>query len=97
MRILRVAQDIFPETVGGAPYHIHALSRDQAAYGHDVTVLTVSKSVNEQETVQRDGYTLIRQPPKVEVLGNQLFTETIGMLRGREDYDVVHAHSHLFF
>lgn len=97
MRILRVAQDIFPETVGGAPYHIHALSRDQAAYGHDVTVLTVSNSVDEQETVQRDGYTLIRQPPKVEVLGNQLFTETIGILRGREDYDVVHAHSHLFF
>lgn len=97
MRILRVAQDIFPETVGGAPYHIHALSRDQAARGHDVTVLTVSNNVDEQETVQRNGYTLIRQPPKVEVLGNQLFTKTIGILRDREDYDVVHAHSHLFF
>jgi len=97
MRILRVAQDIFPETVGGAPYHIHALSRDQAAQGHDVTVLTVSDSVDEQETVERDGYTLIRQPPKFEVLGNQLFTNTVGILRNNEDYDVVHAHSHLFF
>lgn len=97
MRILRVAQDIFPETVGGAPYHIHALSRDQAANGHDVTVLTVSDEVDEQETVERDGYTLIRQPPKAEFLGNQLFTNTVGILRSRDDYDVVHAHSHLFF
>jgi len=97
MRILRVAQDIFPETVGGAPYHIHALSRDQAARGHDVTVLTVSDEVDQRETVNRDGYTLIRQPPKVEILGNQLFTNTIGTLRNNEDYDVVHAHSHLFF
>ncbi|MFU1783390.1 glycosyltransferase family 4 protein [Haloarcula japonica] len=97
MRILRVAQDIFPETVGGAPYHIHALSRDQAAHGHDVTVLTASDSVDEQETVERDGYTLIRQPPKVETLGNQLFTNTTRVLRNSEDYDVVHAHSHLFF
>lgn len=97
MRILRVAQDIFPETVGGAPYHIHALSRDQAANGHDVTVLTVSDEVDEQETVERDGYTLIRQPPRVEILGNQLFTKTIGILRDRAEYDVAHAHSHLFF
>ena len=97
MRILRVAQDIFPETVGGAPYHIHALSRDQAAHGHDVTVLTASDSVDEQETIERDGYTLIRQPPKAEILGNQLFTNTIGILRKNKDYDVVHAHSHLFF
>jgi len=97
MRILRVAQDIFPETVGGAPYHIHALSRDQASHGHDVTVLTVSNGVDERETLQRDGYTLIRQPPKVEFLGNQLFTNTTGVLQTSEDYDVVHAHSHLFF
>ncbi|MDS0222834.1 glycosyltransferase family 4 protein [Haloarcula sp. S1AR25-5A] len=97
MRILRVAQDIFPETVGGAPYHIHALSRDQAARGHDVTVLTVSGEVDQRETVERDGYTLIRQPPKAEILGNQLFTNTIGTLRNNADYDVVHAHSHLFF
>jgi len=97
MRILRVAQDIFPETVGGAPYHIHALSRDQAARGHDVTVLTVADELDERETVEREGYTLVRQPPKFELLGNQLFTDTIGYLRNADDYDIVHAHSHLFF
>ncbi|GGK71254.1 glycosyltransferase family 4 protein [Haloarcula sebkhae] len=97
MHILRVAQDIFPETVGGAPYHIHALSRDQAAMGHEVTVLTVSDGVEEREVTDQDGYTLIKQPPKLELLGNQIFANTVSDLRGMEDFDVVHTHSHLFF
>ncbi|WP_146417852.1 glycosyltransferase family 4 protein [Haloarcula hispanica] len=97
MHILRVAQDIFPETVGGAPYHIHALSRDQAAMGHEVTVLTVSEEVEEREVTDQDGYTLIKQPPKLELLGNQIFANTVGDLRDLEDFDVVHTHSHLFF
>lgn len=33
MRILRVAQKTYPEIVEGRPYHVHALSRDQAAMG----------------------------------------------------------------
>lgn len=97
MHILRVAQDIFPETVGGAPYHIHALSRDQAAMGHEVTVLTVSDDVEEREVTDQNGYTLIKQPPRIELLGNQIFANTVRDLRGVEDYDVVHTHSHLFF
>ena len=40
MRILRVAPWIYPDTKGGGDYHVHAMSRDQAAMGHDVTVLT---------------------------------------------------------
>jgi len=39
MRILRVAQHLYPDTKGGGQYHVHAMSRDQAAMGHDVTVL----------------------------------------------------------
>jgi len=40
MRILRVTPWIYPDTKGGGDYHVHAMSRDQAAMGHDVTVLT---------------------------------------------------------
>lgn len=97
MQILRVAQDIYPDTVGGAPYHIHALSRDQAANGHDVTVLTVNPDRTEPRRVERDGYTVVRQTPKVELFGNALFTNTLGYLREAAEYDVVHVHSHLFF
>jgi len=41
MRILRVAQYLYPDTKGGGQYHVHAMSRDQAAMGHDATVLTM--------------------------------------------------------
>ncbi|OYR83507.1 hypothetical protein DJ84_07990 [Halorubrum ezzemoulense] len=40
MRILCVAPWIYPDTKGGGDYHVHAMSRDQAAMGHDVTVFT---------------------------------------------------------
>jgi glycosyltransferase involved in cell wall biosynthesis len=96
MRILRVAQDIFPEVVGGAPYHIHALSRDQARRGHDVTVLTVSDADGPARDT-RDGYTVVRQSPTVDLFGNELFANTLGYLRGNTGYDVIHAHSHLFY
>jgi glycosyltransferase involved in cell wall biosynthesis len=97
MRILRVAQDIFPDVVGGAPYHIHALSRDQAARGHEVTVLTVSDDVDSPTRERRDGYTVVQQPPKLDLFGNKLFSNTLGQLRQRDQYDVIHAHSHLFY
>lgn len=97
MRVLRVAQDIFPETVGGAPYHIHALSRDQAAAGHDIDVCTVSEDETLPEHDTRDGYRIIRQTPKLELFGNQLFSGTSHVLRHAEEYDIVHIHSHLFF
>lgn len=96
MRILRVAQDVFPEVVGGAPYHVHALSRDQASRGHDVTVLTVSDETDEPNRETRDGYTLVRTSSKVDLFGNKLFADTLGHLRD-EEYDVIHAHSHLFY
>lgn len=97
MRILRVAQDIFPDKVGGAPYHIHALSRNQAEMGHDVTVLTVSDDQSKPQTEQKAGYTVIRQSPRFELFGNELLAGTVNHLREAEDYDVIHAHSHLFF
>jgi glycogen(starch) synthase len=96
MRILRVAQKLYPEYLGGGPYHVHAMSRDQAALGHDVTVLTVSEdeSLPRQET--RQGYTVIRARPTVDFLGNSLSMELANDLRQASGYDVVHAHSHLY-
>jgi len=40
MRVLRVTPWVCPDTKGGGQYHVHAMSRDQAAMGHDTTVLT---------------------------------------------------------
>lgn len=99
MRILRVAQKIHPEIPGGGPYHVHAMSRDQAAMGHDVTVLTVATDSDQPQTEARDGYSVVRYPPTLSLLGNDISS---GLARHLADvdateFDVLHAHSHLYF
>jgi glycosyltransferase involved in cell wall biosynthesis len=97
MRILRVAQKVYPDVVGGGPYHVHAMSRDQAAMGHDVTVLTVSDDDSKPCREERSGYTVVRRKPTVKVLGNEISGGVAKFLAQADDYDVVHAHSHLYF
>jgi len=95
MRILRVAQQLYPEHTGGGAYHIHALSRDQAAMGHDVTVVTLSTDASRPATEHRDGYEIRRLRPQLELIGNQ-FSRAVWHALRRQEYDVVHAHSHLY-
>ncbi|MEM4781611.1 MAG: glycosyltransferase family 4 protein [Halalkalicoccus sp.] len=95
MRILRVAQKIYPDVKGGGPYHVHAMSRDQAAMGHDVTVLTVGDG--DPHVEERAGYTLVRYPSTVELLGNDISAGIAKHLFESGGFDVLHAHSHLYF
>jgi glycosyltransferase involved in cell wall biosynthesis len=97
MRILRVAQKVYPDVVGGGPYHVHALSRDQAAMGHDVTVLTVETDADRPHVEERAGYRVVRYPVDVEALGNAISSGVAQFLRRADEFDVVHAHSHLYF
>jgi glycosyltransferase involved in cell wall biosynthesis len=94
MRILRVAQRTYPDVKGGGAYHVHAMSRDQAAMGHDVTVLTVGKDGRDSKT----GYEVVRRPATGEVLGNEISLGVARYLRQNAGtFDVMHAHSHLYF
>ncbi|MDL5363421.1 glycosyltransferase family 4 protein [Halalkalicoccus sp. NIPERK01] len=97
MRILRVAQKTYPDVKGGGPYHVHAISRDQAAMGHDVAVLTVDSGSEKRHVEERAGYTLIRYPSTVELLGNDISAGIGQHLLDAEGFDVLHAHSHLYF
>ena len=97
MRILRVAQKVYPDVKGGGPYHVHAMSRDQAAMGHDVTILTVENDSAKTHIEQRAGYTVIRYPSTAELLGNDISSGVGQYLLGVEKFDVIHAHSHLYF
>lgn len=97
MRILRVAQKLYPGVPGGGTYHVHALSRDQAAMGHDVTVPTVSDDEGKPRREERDGYTVVRRRPTIELLGNSVSMGVARFLRTADEYDVLHAHSHLYF
>jgi glycogen synthase len=98
MRILRVAQKTYPDVKGGGPYHVHAMSRDQAAMGHDVTVLTVGAADADRPHVEeRDGYTVVRYDSNVSLLGNDVSAGVAHYLAATESFDVMHAHSHLYF
>ncbi|SFS53754.1 glycosyltransferase family 4 protein [Halostagnicola kamekurae] len=97
MRILRVAQKVYPDVNGGGAYHVHAMSRDQAAMGHDVTILTVSDNDDLPREERRDGYRVVRRSPTVNLLGNDISTGVARFLRQANEFDVIHAHSHLYF
>lgn len=94
MRILRVAQKLYPDEKGGGAYHAHAMSRDQAAMGHDVTVLTVGSGPPRE---QREGYTVVRKQALLEPIGNEISLGAARFLQRASSFDVVHAHSHLYF
>jgi len=99
MKILRVAQRLYPDSKGGGQYHVHAMSRDQAAMGHDVTVLTTRVNPSLPRIEETHGYTVIRADPGFSVVGNDVSPAVARYLwnADADDYDVIHAHSHLYF
>lgn len=98
MKVLRISQQIYPEVVGGGAYHAHALSRDQVAMGHDVTVLSILPDLDRPVESFRDGYRIVQYPASGTLLGNDV---SVGagryVRRARREYDVVHAHAHFYF
>ena len=46
------------------------MSRDQAAMGHDVTLLTVRQDPDLPHIEEREGYTVVRYDPVASPLGN---------------------------
>ncbi len=97
MRILRVTQKTYPDVKGGATYHTHAMSRDQAKMGHDVTLLTVRFDKSFPHVEERDGYTVFRYNPVISPMGNDISPGLAQYLASADDFDVIHAHSHLYF
>ncbi|MFC6722083.1 glycosyltransferase family 4 protein [Halobacteriaceae archaeon SHR40] len=97
MRILRVTQKAYPDVKGGAAYHTHAMSRDQAEMGHDVTLLTVRQDDSLPHVEERDGYTVVRFDSLCSPLGNDISPGLAQYLQEANEFDVIHAHSHLYF
>ncbi|MHC3381011.1 glycosyltransferase family 4 protein [Haloarcula sp. H-GB5] len=97
MRILRISQEVFPEVVGGGAYHAHALSRDQAHSGHDVTVVTIRDDIDEIVREECSGYQKISYPATVSPLGNHVSVRLYNDLkRVVSEYDILHAHAHFY-
>ncbi len=99
LRILRVTSDIHPEVPGGLGLHVHSLSKKQAEMGHDVTVLTSDHGDRSlPRTEVRDGYVLKRHREVASPVDNSIVPGlAVSLWDLGDEYDVVHAHSHLFF
>ena len=96
MKILRIASDLYPSVVGGLGVHAHEMSKLQAELGHDVTVYA-SDSEDAKATEYRDGYKICRFNG-FKILGNSISWRLIlRLFKERDDFDIIHAHSHLFF
>lgn len=98
VKILRVASALYPSSVGGVELHAHEMSRLQARAGQDVTVLTYRSDSGQSFSDDGDGYHIIRANASLRVFGNTIsFSQLFSLLKHWNSYDIVHAHSHLFF
>jgi glycosyltransferase involved in cell wall biosynthesis len=97
MKILRVAGDLYPAVIGGVGIHVHELSKWQVKYGHEVTVFTNNqKKLPRKESI--DGYKIRRFPVRLTLFGNSISPDLIpAIFQSRKKFDIIHAHSHLFF
>lgn len=99
LHVLRIASDLYPDIVGGGAIHAHAMSRQQATAGHDVTVLTSDHGDRSKPRREdRAGYTVRRLKEVARPVGNSITPGVVQALHRRiSAADVVHAHSHLYF
>lgn len=67
--------------------------------GHDVTVLTIAADSALPHVEERQGYTVVRCPPTVSPVGNDVSAGVAHHLASVDEaeFDVMHAHSHLYF
>ena len=97
MKILRVVSDLYPSVVGGLGLHTHEMSKWQAKMGYDVTMYTSNPDGRSAEE-SKDGYKILRFKPVLKIGGNSFMPMLFFKLfRTRNDFDIVHAHAHLFF
>jgi alpha-maltose-1-phosphate synthase len=96
MRILRVVHRLYPPTVGGLSLYAHRLSAEQAELGRRVVVLTTQEGGYPIHEFKY-GYEIYRFKPLARPLDNPLTLGLLPKLLLHEDFDILHAHSHLMF
>lgn len=96
LKVLRVTNDLYPDVVGGIPLHVHHLCRDLFRRGGYTTVLACSSNKHGHDKI--DEYNVVYHKILFSPLGNS-FSPSIfrTLLTIKDDYDLIHAHCHLFF
>jgi len=94
MNILRITGDIYPEVIGGVGLHTYFMSKLQAKE-HNITVYTCGKK-NYSRKIKN--FNLISFKPLTRIFGNPIvFRLFYNIYKNANNFDIVHAHSHLFF
>ena len=99
MKICRVTQALYPYVVGGSPIHCHELSNFQSSKGHKVTVLTPKRETkieNCKIKYKLKQFFWYKMPWDFLGMENP-FSPKLWYSLLKEDFDILHAHSHLFF
>ena len=97
MKILRVVSDLYPFVVGGIGIHAHEMSKLQAEKGNCVDVITLDKDIA-APTESFNEYGITKLPISFQLLGNSFsVTLPFRLWEIKNQHDIVHAHSHLFF
>lgn len=97
MKILHVTSDLYPAVIGGIGLSVHELAKFQASEGHAVTVFTMNqKNLPKKEFI--DGYHIEHFSSFLNIYNNSIsFDLIIALLKSRKQFDIIHAHSHLFY
>src|SRR5439155_21034646 len=82
----------FSPHIGGVESHVRSLSRELAARGHEVTVVTSRHDASLPSEEVLDGFRVVRVKPKLLLLQTPIVPKMRATLRGIA-VDVVHAHS----
>lgn len=87
---MQVSPWFYPH-LGGVESHVHSLSRELAARGHEVTVVTARHTSSAPERETMDGFDVVRVKPRMVVIRTPIAPRMRSVLRG-VPADVVHAH-----
>ena len=87
---MQVSPWFYPH-LGGVESHVMDVSRELAARGHDVTVVTTRHTSSAAERETMDGFEIVRVKPATVVLRTPIAPRIRAVLRGLSA-DVVHAH-----
>ena len=91
MRVAQVSPWFYPH-LGGVESHVRSLSRELAARGHEVTVVTSRDDPAAPRDETMDGFRIVRVRPRVTIMRTPILPRMQSDLRTL-DVDVIHAHS----
>jgi len=91
VKIAQVSPWFFPH-LGGVESHVRSMSRELAARGHQVTVVTSQHDPSLPSEERLDGFRVIRVKPRLIAMRNPITPKMRATLRSLP-VEVVHAHS----